>query len=69
MLVDRDVLDYEAPVAEYWPEFAANGKQDVTLGCLMSHQAGLPGSDQSMTMEDIYSWHPFAESLGAMTPL
>lgn len=69
MLVDRDVLNYEAPVAENWPEFAANGKEDVTLGCLMSHQAGLPGSDQPMTLEDIYNWHPFADSLGAMAPL
>jgi CubicO group peptidase (beta-lactamase class C family) len=69
MLVDRDVLDYEAQVAEYWPEFAANGKQDVTLGCLISHQAGLPGSDQPTTMEDIYNWHPFVDSLGAMAPL
>ncbi|MEE2981526.1 MAG: serine hydrolase domain-containing protein [Pseudomonadota bacterium] len=69
MLVDRDKLDYEAPVADYWPEFAANGKQDVTLGCLMSHQAGLPGSDQPTTLEDIYDWHPFADGLAAMAPL
>jgi CubicO group peptidase (beta-lactamase class C family) len=42
MLIDRGKLAYDAPVATYWPEFAANGKEGVTVGHLMSHQAGLP---------------------------
>jgi len=40
-LADRGLLDYDAPVAEYWPEFAAAGKQAITVRQLMSHQAGL----------------------------
>ena len=40
-LVDRGLLDARAPVAEYWPEFAANGKQDVTVTDLLTHRAGL----------------------------
>ncbi|MCB1999223.1 MAG: beta-lactamase family protein, partial [Rhodoferax sp.] len=43
MLVERGKLDYAAPVAQYWPEFAANGKQDITVDQVMSHQAGLDG--------------------------
>lgn len=43
MLVERGALDYEAPVAAYWPEFAAHGKDRVTVGEALSHQAGLPG--------------------------
>jgi CubicO group peptidase (beta-lactamase class C family) len=40
-LVDRGLIDYDAPVAEYWPEFAANGKADITVRQVMRHRAGL----------------------------
>ena len=40
-LVDRGLIDYDAPVAEYWPAFAANGKASITVRELMSHRAGL----------------------------
>ncbi len=43
MLVDQGRLDYDAPVADVWPEFAAEGKGAITLGEALSHQAGLPG--------------------------
>ena len=49
MLVDRGGLDYEAPVARYWPAFAAAGKGGMTVGCMMSHQGGLPGCIAPMT--------------------
>ncbi|MFD0578616.1 serine hydrolase domain-containing protein [Dactylosporangium darangshiense] len=42
LLADRGELDFAAPVARYWPEFAANGKQDVKVSHVMSHSAGLP---------------------------
>jgi CubicO group peptidase (beta-lactamase class C family) len=42
LLADRGELDFDAPVAHYWPEFAANGKQRVKVSHLMSHSAGLP---------------------------
>ena len=69
MLVDRGLLDYEAPVAGYWPEFAAAGKGEVTLGCMMAHQAGLPGCDTPISVEDIYAWHPMVDRLAAMRPM
>ena len=40
-LVDRALIDYDAPVAEYWPEFGANGKSKITVGDAMRHRAGL----------------------------
>ena len=43
MLVDRGELDLDAPVARYWPEFAANGKESIRVLELASHQARLPG--------------------------
>jgi CubicO group peptidase (beta-lactamase class C family) len=69
MLVERGKLDYAAPVARYWPEFAANGKDEITLDCLMSHRAGLPGASEPMTLDDLYAWTPYVASLGAMAPL
>ena len=49
LLADRGDLDFSAPVARYWPEFAANGKADVTVAMLMSHSAGLSGWTAPMT--------------------
>jgi CubicO group peptidase (beta-lactamase class C family) len=43
MLVDRGLLDVDAPVARYWPEFAVNGKEQTTTAHFLTHTAGLPG--------------------------
>jgi CubicO group peptidase (beta-lactamase class C family) len=56
LLADRGELDFDAPVADYWPEFAANGKQGVKVSHVMSHSAGLPGWRQPMRTEDLYDW-------------
>ena len=69
MLVERGELDYEAPVARYWPEFAAAGKDGMTVGCMLSHQGGLPGCDQPMTLDDLHAGTPFVDCLAAMAPL
>lgn len=68
MLVDRGKLDYEAPVAKYWPEFAAQGKGAVTVGDLMSHQAGLTGPRGPSTIEDFYEHKALAAQLAAQEP-
>ncbi len=46
--VERGLLDYEGPVAAYWPAFGQAGKAAITVGQLMSHQAGLPGFSESV---------------------
>ena len=43
MLVDQGMLDYEKPVAHYWPEFSENGKEAITVAEALSHQGGLSG--------------------------
>ncbi|MEQ1786240.1 MAG: serine hydrolase domain-containing protein, partial [Acidimicrobiales bacterium] len=48
LLADRGELDLHAPVARYWPEFAANGKEAVEVRHLLGHTAGLPGWDEPM---------------------
>ena len=45
MLVDRGLLDLDAPVAQYWPEFAQQGKERIPVRWLLSHRAGLPTID------------------------
>ena len=45
LTVQRGLLDLDERVATYWPEFAAQGKGEITVRQLLSHQAGLPGVD------------------------
>ncbi|UVK54706.1 beta-lactamase family protein [Mesorhizobium sp. AR02] len=69
MLVERGKLDYAAPIARYWPEFAAGGKEHITLDQVMSHQAGLNGLAVPMEEADLLAWTPFVDALAAMSPL
>ncbi|MGK0359401.1 MAG: CubicO group peptidase (beta-lactamase class C family) [Bradymonadia bacterium] len=57
MLADRGLLDYDAPVAEYWPEFAQNGKADITVRALLNHRAGVVGLEDPLTLND-FANHP-----------
>ena len=66
-LADRGLIDYEAPVAEYWPEFAANGKADLTVRQVMRHQGGLSGL-RGATMEDLLDHVVMEERLAAAAP-
>jgi CubicO group peptidase (beta-lactamase class C family) len=68
MLADRKALDFHAPVARYWPEFAAEGKGDVKVSHLMSHAAGLSGWRTPMTMNDLYDWEKCTSLLAAQAP-
>jgi len=67
-LVERGQLDVHAPVAEYWPEFAANGKQDVRVRHLMSHTSGVAGWDPPFTVDDLYDWETSTARLAAQAP-
>ena len=67
-LAQEGKLDTDAPVATYWPEFAANGKADISVAQLMSHQAGLAWIDGTMTAEEALSWEPVIEALQNQHP-
>ncbi|MGR3938490.1 serine hydrolase domain-containing protein [Streptomyces sp. BRA346] len=69
MLAERGELDLDAPVAKYWPEFAANGKADIPVRWLLSHQAGLVALDQPVPLKEALAWHPMAAALAAQRPL
>jgi len=54
VLADRGQLDFSAPVAEYWPEFAQKGKENILVSHIMSHSSGLPGWDEPVAGHDLY---------------
>lgn len=68
-LVEDGRLDLDAPVADYWPEFARAGKARVTVRCLMSHRAGLSFSRRDLTKADVLDWDRMASTLAAQEPL
>jgi CubicO group peptidase (beta-lactamase class C family) len=68
ILVDRGELDVFEPVATYWPEFAANGKEAVEVRHLMSHTSGVSGWDTPFSIEDMYDWEKSTSQLAAQAP-
>jgi CubicO group peptidase (beta-lactamase class C family) len=69
LLVERGRLHYADKVAEHWPDFAAAGKQDVTVAHVLSHQAGLPGFAEPTSIEDLFDQPLCAARLAAQAPL
>ncbi|MGY1609383.1 MULTISPECIES: serine hydrolase domain-containing protein [unclassified Geodermatophilus] len=67
-LVEQGRLDVHAPVAEYWPEFGANGKAGIRVAHLMSHTSGVAGWDPPFTVEDMYDWDSSVTRLAAQAP-
>ena len=68
LLIDRGLLDPFAPVAKYWPEFAANGKGDVEVRHILSHTSGVSGWDMPFRLEDVYDWEKSTSQLAAQAP-
>lgn len=68
-LVEEGRLEYGAPVARYWPEFAANGKGSVTVAEALSHRAGLSAPAEDLDLADILSWDTITAKLAAQAPL
>lgn len=68
MLADRGELDFHAPVATYWPEFAANGKEAVEVRHLMSHTSGVSGWAEPVTGDDICDLERSTALLAAQAP-
>ena len=69
LLIERGVIDPSAPVARYWPEFAAAGKGAITVAQLLSHQAGLPLVEGDYTLDEVLAWDPMVRSLAAQEPI
>ncbi len=68
MLADRGELDFYAPVASYWPEFAAAGKEAIEVRHLMGHTAGLSGWTEHLEPEGLADWERCTSMLAAQEP-
>jgi CubicO group peptidase (beta-lactamase class C family) len=68
-LIEQGRLDPDAPVAQYWPEFAANGKAAITVRQALSHQAGLPYVEGDFTLDEALAWDPIVTAIAAQAPI
>ncbi len=68
VLVERGLLDVNAPVSQYWPEFAANGKEAILVRHIMSHTSGVSGWAQPVEPQDILNWEKSTSILAAQAP-
>ena len=69
LLAQRGELDIDAPVATYWPEFKAAGKEEIPVRWLLCHKAGLPYVDGAMTLDEALAWDPVIRALEAQAPI
>jgi len=67
--VSDELINYEMPVATIWPEFAENGKDAITIGQVMSHQAGLVGISEPMEPQTWLDWDAICSRLAQMKPI
>ncbi|CAM5576652.1 serine hydrolase domain-containing protein [Streptomyces abikoensis] len=68
LLVQEGVLDLDREVRHYWPEFAAAGKEHVTLRDLLAHRAGVIGTDEGFTLEELADDRAVAAKLAGQRP-
>jgi len=69
ILADRGQLDFDAPVSEYWPEFAQAGKESMPVRYLLTHQAGLPVIDAELAPGSALDWGRMIEALEQQAPV
>ncbi|MEW1648683.1 serine hydrolase domain-containing protein [Streptomyces sp. NPDC091219] len=68
-LAEEGRLDYETPVATYWPEFAKSGKATITVRDLLAHRSGLSAPREDLTFEDAVDWNMVTGRLARQEPL
>ena len=67
-LAEQGRLDFDAPVAEYWPEFAAAGKRDMPVRYLLSHRAGMAAVRRDITLDEMFDWDTITAALAEQEP-
>ena len=69
LVAQRGAIDLDAPVARYWPEFAENGKAEIPVRMILSHQAGLPYVDMKLGVDDLLAGTAVVEALARQAPV
>ena len=67
-LVERGELDLDTPVTDLWPEFKAEGKEEIPVRWLLTHRSGLPALDGFASKEDVLGWDGICAQLAAQAP-
>lgn len=68
LLAERGRIDYDAPVATYWPEFAVKGKETITVRQVMNHTAGLPYTPMGIGYAEVCDWSKITAAVANLTP-
>jgi len=66
---DRGLIDYDAPVVRYWPEYGAHGKERTTVRHVLTHRAGVPQMPEGVTPEKMCDWAWMTRQIAALRPL
>lgn len=66
---ERGLVDYDAPIATYWPEFAANGKDGITVRHALTHRTGTPQMPDDTTPQTICDWDTTCVAIANLTPI
>ncbi len=69
VLAERGLLDYRVPIAEYWPDFGAYGKETITLAHVLTHSAGVPQAPPGITPDDLSDWDATCARIAELRPL
>ena len=69
LLAQRGRIDYDMPVANYWPAFGANGKAQISVRLVLSHTAGIPQVPKGWTVEDLSNWDRTCGGIAGLAPL
>ena len=69
LLAERGLLEYDVPVARYWPEFGVNGKQAITVRQVLAHTAGVPQVPDGFERTDFGDWDRACRAVAELTPL
>jgi CubicO group peptidase (beta-lactamase class C family) len=67
--VERGLIDYDARVVEYWPEFGANGKETTTVRDVITHRSGVPQMPEGLEPGDLADWDAMTSRIAALAPL
>src|SRR5690606_24049628 len=66
---ERGLIDYDTPIAAYWPEFAQNGKADITVRAALNHHTGTPQMPEGTSPETICDWDFIVDGIAHLSPI
>ena len=69
MLADRGRIDYDTPVAEYWPEFASRGKAQISVRHVLAHRSGIPHSPPGFGPRLLVDWDQMCSAIADLEPI